>query len=127
MGALAPVASAFALDTSQRDLVVSTVVLGALAGSMAGGTVCDGAGRRAGLALAAMCFLLGSLGMGLAPTFATLLAGRFLAGCGVGMIGVAGPLYLVEMAPAAHRGTLVTANEILVCLGCLGALGANLG
>ena len=55
-----------ALSTTQRDLVVSIVILGALVGSMAGGTVCDVGGRRMGLVLAAACFTAGSLIMGLA-------------------------------------------------------------
>ena len=59
------------------------------------------------------------------PTFAVLLLGRVLAGVGIGFVGVAGPIYLVEMSPAAHRGTLVTANEIFVCVGCLVALACN--
>ena len=77
---------------------------------MAGGTVCDVGGRRMGLVLAAACFTAGSLIMGLAPSFGVLLLGRVLAGVGIGFVGVAGPIYLVEMSPAAHRGTLVTAN-----------------
>ena len=109
-GAMEPLSVHFALTTTQRDLVVSMVILGALVGSMAGGTVCDVGGRRMGLVLAAACFTAGSLIMGLAPSFAVLLLGRVLAGVGIGFVGVAGPIYLVEMSPAAHRGTLVTAN-----------------
>ena len=167
-GAVEPLGEHFALSTTQRDLVVSIVILGALVGSMAGGTVCDVGGRRMGLVLAAACFTVGSLVMGLAyatrgsnpgladfvrdhsphaaalqctqtgllltrarlaldrPSFAVLLLGRVLAGVGIGFVGVAGPIYLVEMSPAAHRGTLVTANEIFVCVGCLVALVLNL-
>ena len=66
------------------------------------------------------------LDRGLAPSFAVPLLGRVLSGVGIGFVGVAGPIYLVEMAPAAHRGTLVTANEIFLCVGCLVALVANL-
>ena len=56
----------FELSTTQRDLVVSIVILGALVGSLAGGAVCDVGGRRMGLVLAAACFTAGSLIMGLA-------------------------------------------------------------
>ena len=125
-GAAEPLSVHFALSTTQRDLVVSIVILGALVGSVAGGTVCDVGGRRMGLVLAAACFTVGSVVMGLAPSFAVLLLGRVLSGVGIGFVGVAGPIYLVEMAPAAHRGTLVTANEIFLCVGCLVALVANL-
>ena len=65
-GAVEPLGEHFALSTTQRDLVVSIVILGALVGSMAGGTVCDVGGRRMGLVLAAACFTVGSLVMGLA-------------------------------------------------------------
>ena len=65
-GAVEPLSVHFALSTTQRDLVVSIVIVGALVGSMAGGTVCDVGGRRMGLVLAAACFTVGSLVMGLA-------------------------------------------------------------
>ena len=125
-GAIEPLSDHFVLSTAQRDLVVSMVTIGALAGSMAGGTVSDVGGRRMALALAACCFVAGSVVMALAPALFVLLVGRLIAGVGIGIIGVAGPIYLVEMSPAAYRGTIVTANEILVCVGCLVALAINL-
>ena len=125
-GAVAPLAERFSLDTAQRGLVVSMVVLGALGGSLFGGTLCDACGRRAGIFTAATLFALGSLLQGFALGIHGVLAGRLFAGMGIGVIGVAGPIYLCEMAPTEFRGTLVTANEILVCLGCLAGLAANL-
>ena len=62
-GAAEPLSVHFALSTTQRDLVVSIVILGALVGSVTGGTVCDVAGRRMGLVLAAACFTAGSFVM----------------------------------------------------------------
>ena len=125
-GAVAPLAERFTLNTAQRGLVVSMVVLGALGGSMCGGTLCDACGRRSGIFAAAALFAVGSLLQAFAPAIVSVMLGRLVAGMGIGVIGVAGPIYLCEMAPTEFRGTLVTANEILVCLGCLAGLVANL-
>lgn len=72
-----------------------------------------------------IAFGLGAALMSLAPTFPVLLAGRLVAGIGTGISGVLNPIYLSEVAPPALRGTLVTANEILLTVGCLAALGES--
>lgn len=36
-----------------------------------------------------------------------LLAGRFLAGMGIGQASIVGPIYLAEVAPSSYRGLLV--------------------
>ena len=58
------------------------------------------------------------------PRFAGLFfAGRALVGLALGIGGTAASAYLAELAPAAWRGRFLEANELSVCLGCLGAYG----
>lgn len=65
--------------------------------------------------------------MGLAPTILVLIAGRLVAGLGIGIAAMTVPVYLAEIAPKAYRGRLIAANtcsitigqlvSILVCIG----------
>jgi len=110
---------------STRSLIVSTVSLGALLGSLVGGIVCDCFGRRRGLALSAALFTAGGLSIALAPAITVVIAGRVVVGCALGVGGVAAPIYITEMSDPAVRGRLVTLNEIMTCMGCLTASSVN--
>ncbi|KAJ3521665.1 hypothetical protein NM208_g5466 [Fusarium decemcellulare] len=55
-----------------------------------------------------------------------LLAGRFLAGVGVGLISVLVPLYQSEMAPKWVRGSLVCAYQLSITFGLLSASIVNI-
>src|SRR5262249_18699759 len=49
----------------------------------------------------------------------TLIAGRFLVGCGIGLTSVGGPMYIAEAAPPRVRGTLVSLFQLAVTIGIL--------
>ena len=63
--------------------------------------------------------MFGVRAMATAGSLAVLLAGRALAGCGVGAMFSVGPLLVAELAPEAWRGTLVS---LLVEVGVTGGL-----
>lgn len=46
-----------------------------------------------------------------------MVAGRSIVGAAVGAASFVTPMYIAELAPAAHRGRLVTMNSIFVTLG----------
>ena len=52
--------------------------------------------------------MLGSLAMGMASSYGTMILGRFLIGIGCGTVTVIVPMYLAEISPAELRGTLGT-------------------
>ena len=52
----------------------------------------------------------------------SLTIGRFLIGAGIGVSAVVVPAYLGEVAPAALRGRIVEAYEVMLCLGMLSAM-----
>lgn len=58
---------------------------------------------------------------------AAVLAGRFIAGIGIGETVVVGPVYLSEIAPAPIRGLCTCAFTGAVYLGILVAYFANWG
>lgn len=62
--------------------------------------------------MTALFFLLGSLFMTFAVSYATMLLGRFLAGLAVGASGPCVSVYLSEIARPDRRGAVVTINEV---------------
>ena len=115
----------FAGDASKQGLVVSTLLAGAAAGSLAGSAAADALGRRGGLVATALPLALGAIACATAAGLPTLLAGRALAGLGIGLASALVPLYISEVAPARVRGALGSVNQLVICVGILGALLAN--
>lgn len=112
-------------NDTQVQLLAGILNVCALVGSLTAGRVSDWAGRRRTISLAACIFLAGSLLMGLAPNFATLLAGRCVAGVGVGYALMIAPVYAVEIASAEIRGSLTSLPEICISFGILIGYVAN--
>uniref|UniRef100_A0A0D9XIW1 Major facilitator superfamily (MFS) profile domain-containing protein n=1 Tax=Leersia perrieri TaxID=77586 RepID=A0A0D9XIW1_9ORYZ len=93
-------------NDTQVEVLAGILNVCALAGALTAGRVSDQIGRRLTISLAASIFLAGSILMGLAPNFATLLAGRCVAGVGVGYALMIAPVYAAEIASAETRGSL---------------------
>jgi hypothetical protein len=117
--ALPQIHVAFQLSTSTAESVVSILMVGAVFGSLAGGVLADRIGRKGAIIVTSGFFLAGSLCMTFAPSIHVLLLGRFLAGLAVGSSGPCVSTYVAEIADPDHRGSLVTINEVMVCVGCL--------
>ncbi|KQK20769.1 probable polyol transporter 6 [Brachypodium distachyon] len=115
------------LKTNDTQVQVLAGILNvcALAGSLTAGRVSDLVGRRRTISLAACIFLAGSVLMGLSPNFATLLAGRCVAGVGVGYALMIAPVYAAEIASADIRGSLTSLPEICISFGILIGYVAN--
>ncbi|EGZ28721.1 hypothetical protein PHYSODRAFT_445341, partial [Phytophthora sojae] len=103
----------FALSTTAAESIVSTLMLGAVIGSLVGGVVADWyeIGRKPANLITAALFLLGSLFMTFAGSLRTMLVGRFIAGLAVGSSGPCVSTYVAEIARPKTRGALVTINE----------------
>lgn len=43
--------------------------------------------------------------------------GRMTLGVAIGLTSATVPMYVAEVAPPAVRGGLVTANDLMICLG----------
>ena len=97
----------FSLSTLMEELVVSIVLVGAMAGAMVGGAVADRIGRRATLVWAGGIFIVGSLLAPLAPNVAVLIVARAIIGIAIGFTSVTAPVYVSELAPPQSRGMLI--------------------
>ncbi|XP_020527765.1 probable polyol transporter 4 isoform X2 [Amborella trichopoda] len=103
----------------QVEVLVGCLSLMSLVGSLGGGRTSDAIGRKWTMGLAAIVFQLGVVLMAVAPSFSLLMAGRLLAGIGIGFGGVIALIYIAEISPAASRGALTSIPEILINLGIL--------
>lgn len=94
------------------------------------GWLADRAGRRLSLTTAILCTGLGSLLIGISPTFEAvgiwaavlLLLARLVQGLGHGGEVVSSYTYLAEMAPARERGMWSSTVYIFVTIGVLTAI-----
>ncbi|XP_030541786.2 probable polyol transporter 6 [Rhodamnia argentea] len=103
----------------QVQFLVGILNVCSLIGSLASGKTSDLIGRRYTVVVAAATFLIGALLMGLAPSYPYLVAGRVVAGIGVGYSLMIAPLYTAEIAPASVRGMLTSLPEFFIVAGIL--------
>ncbi|KAL5991099.1 putative polyol transporter 1 [Asimina triloba] len=107
------------LDDTKAEVLMGILNLYSLIGSTAAGRTSDWIGRRYTIVCAAVIFFVGALMMGLAPNYAFLMVGRFVAGVGVGYALMIAPVYTAEVAPASIRGFLTSFPEVFINFGIL--------
>ncbi len=118
-GAILFIVPDFHLGPAAQGLVVSAVTFGALFGAVAAGTFADTIGRRWTNIAAGIGFIVGSASSALAPNVDVLIASRAIIGLAIGLASVAAPMYLAELAPARHRGRLVSLFQLAITVGIL--------
>lgn len=124
-GALLYITPAFKLSSGGQQLVVASLLLGAVVGAFVSGPVNDALGRKKSLLLAALIFALGALVSAVSPSAAVLIGARFVIGLGLGFSSMTVPLYLAEMSPKASRGRVVSMNQLLIVIGILVSYGVG--
>ncbi|BFG41551.1 hypothetical protein CerSpe_278250 [Prunus speciosa] len=85
-----------------------------LIGSLAGGKICDGIGRRYTILLSGFMFLIGAVLMACTNSYAFLTASNLAASIGVGLAFIIAPVYTAEVSPASFRGLLATFPEVVI-------------
>jgi SP family xylose:H+ symportor-like MFS transporter len=124
---------------SLLGFVVSSALIGCIVGGLVGGWVSTNIGRKRGLVIAAVLFLLSALGAA-APEFPFAPIGhggpaymtnfviyRILGGIGVGLASMLSPMYIAEIAPPKIRGNLVAWNQFAIIFGMLVIYFVNFG
>ncbi|XP_010531021.1 PREDICTED: probable polyol transporter 3 [Tarenaya hassleriana] len=115
------------INDTQIEVLAGILNLCALVGSLTAGKTSDVIGRRYTIALSAAIFLVGSALMGYAPNYAVLMAGRCVAGVGVGFALMIAPVYSAEIASPSHRGFLTSLPELCISFGILLGYVSNYG
>jgi MFS transporter, SP family, xylose:H+ symportor len=121
-------------ETARSSLsgwTISSAIFGCIIGAAVAGWISTALGRRGGLMVAGLMFLLGSIGSAW-PEFGFGAVGqmgpgalipfivyRILGGIGVGIASMLSPLYIAEISPSAIRGRLVSFNQLAIVGGIL--------
>ncbi|TVY55267.1 putative glucose transporter rco-3, partial [Lachnellula cervina] len=114
------------VSPSQSSHIVAILSAGTFFGALLAAPIGDTLGRRIPLIIAVGIFAFGVLLQTIAMAIPLLIAGRFFAGLGVGVISVLVPLYQSEMAPKWIRGTLVCAYQGAITIGLFLAAVVNI-
>lgn len=110
-----------------KGFVVSSALVGCIIGGSMGGMISRTAGRKRGLILSAILFMLSAIGssipevmniFGLTDVTAFIIY-RIIGGVGVGLASMLSPMYIAEIAPANIRGKLVSWNQFAIIFGML--------
>jgi predicted MFS family arabinose efflux permease len=94
---------------------------------MPAGRLADGLGRRPALALGGLVTAAGNLLCAYAPTFAALVAGRFVAGAGAALVLISGQIVLADITTPTRRGrTMATYQGVFLFAVSIGPLPGGL-
>ncbi|XP_031312227.1 solute carrier family 2, facilitated glucose transporter member 12 isoform X1 [Camelus dromedarius] len=124
-GALLQIRTLLALTCHEQEMVVSSLLVGALLASLVGGVLIDKYGRRAAIILSSCLLGLGSLVLILSLSYTTLIVGRIAIGVSISLSSIATCVYIAEIAPQHRRGLLVSLNELMIVIGILFAYISN--
>ncbi|MCJ1400280.1 hypothetical protein MMC11_003484 [Xylographa trunciseda] len=111
--------AAFTLTSSDKSLITSVLSAGTFFGALIAGDLADFFGRRTTIVAGCVVFAVGvilqtaSYGLGL------LVAGRLIAGFGVGFVSAIIILYMSEIAPRKVRGSIVSGYQFCITIGLL--------
>src|SRR3990167_271897 len=118
-GALLFIEQGFTLSTVMKELIVSSVLLGAMAGSLLSGRLTDLYGRRLVILIISGLFIIGTLIASLATSVQFILIGRLCIGFAIGIGSYTAPLYIAEVAQLELRGGLVSLNQLAITIGIM--------
>ncbi|XP_058027454.1 solute carrier family 2, facilitated glucose transporter member 12 isoform X1 [Ahaetulla prasina] len=124
-GALLQLTSILTLSCRQQEIIVSTILVGALLASVTGGILIDKYGRRFTIMLSSALLVVGSLILIIFASYGLLIVGRIVIGVSVSLSSTATCVYIAEIAPQHRRGLLVSLNELMIVTGILFAYISN--
>ncbi|KAI6781531.1 Myo-inositol transporter-like protein [Emericellopsis cladophorae] len=105
------------LTSMDKSIITSSTSLFALILSPLSSVLADKFGRKRVILFADVLFVAGALVQAYSDTVTGMVAGRCVVGAAVGAASFVVPLYIAEVAPASHRGRLVTMNVLFITLG----------
>ncbi len=109
----------FGLSSAQLGITITASLIGTILGAMLSGIPAQRLGRRDGLRLMAVLYLICAVGSAVAWNWDALLVFRFIGGMGIGGFSVLCPMYIAEISPAEWRGRLVGTFQINIVTGVL--------
>jgi len=110
-------ASLYNITTWQKSLTVSILSAGTFFGALFGGNLADWIGRRLSIMSACVIFAAGVAVQVASSSIGVLVAGRVIAGFGVGLVSAIVIMYMSEIAPKAVRGAIVSGYQFAITIG----------
>lgn len=107
----------FELNESMKGWVVSSALLGCIAGASFAGKLGDRYGRKKILLITALLFGISAIGSGFSYSLSSFVFYRILGGLAVGGASVLAPVYIAEVSPAHLRGRMVSINQLTIVIG----------
>ncbi|KAJ1731677.1 hypothetical protein LPJ72_003813 [Coemansia sp. Benny D160-2] len=108
-------------------VITSLLTAGCFVGSLCAGYLADRFSRKRTIMVACVVFSLGASIQCGSRNRAMLIAGRFVAGLGVGVLSMTVPIYQSEIAPSHIRGRLVSLQQWAITWGLLVAFWIDYG
>jgi SP family xylose:H+ symportor-like MFS transporter len=108
-----------------KGFVIASALIGCIIGGALSGFISKSFGRKNGMIIAAIAFLLSAIGawkpealniFGTVPVYSFFFY-RIIGGIGVGIASMISPMYIAEIAPANVRGKLVSWNQFAIIFG----------
>jgi SP family xylose:H+ symportor-like MFS transporter len=129
LGNPVPTEAAEIKDTADaiKGFVIASALIGCVIGGASAGFISKSLGRKNGLFIAAIAFLISAIGawrpedfniFGTLDVYSFVIY-RIIGGIGVGIASMISPMYIAEIAPANVRGKLVSFNQFAIIFGML--------
>lgn len=115
-------ATADAISESHTSLIVSILSCGTFFGALIAGDVADLIGRKWTVILGCLIYIIGvviQMITGLGDALGAIVAGRLIAGIGVGFESAVVILYMSEICPRKVRGALVAGYQFCITIGLM--------
>ncbi|KAJ4289961.1 hypothetical protein N0V88_006762 [Collariella sp. IMI 366227] len=120
-------ADATVLPAWKKSLITSVLSAGTFFGALIAGDLADWLGRRITVILGCMVFIVGVILQTASAGLGLIVAGRLVAGFGVGFVSAIIILYMSEIAPRKVRGAIVSGYQFCICIGLLLASAVDYG
>ena len=124
-GAEQTIQKLWGLSAGVHGLAMGSALYGTVLGSLFGGWPTDKFGRKKTLLFIGVLYIISAVGCGFANGVGMFIAARVIGGIGIGISTVAAPLYISEIATAAHRGRLTGMFQFNIVFGIIVAFASN--
>jgi MFS transporter, SP family, galactose:H+ symporter len=124
-GALGFIQENFSVSDQILEFIVSSLLWGAVFGTLISGFLSNRFGRRKTILISAVIFVLGSIICSVAADPHILILARFFLGIAVGVASFTAPLYLSEISPQRVRGSMISMYQLMITIGIVLAFLSN--
>ncbi|KAI0047132.1 AmMst-1 [Auriscalpium vulgare] len=109
----------YGISSGTQSLVVSILSAGTFVGALIGAPAADILGRRWGIVFSCLVFAVGVAMQTASTALGLFIAGRVVAGAGVGLVSTLVPMYQSECSPKWIRGAVVSVYQWAITIGIL--------